>query len=87
MLVRVNPHVFNMLAPHISVPAILLFVLSDLRSTLTYQPHELLFGTSGRRGRVVDLTQLEIYINVAGELAYLQSLPVFTLSLRSRIRN
>ena len=76
MLVRVNPHVFNMLAPHISVPAILLFVLSDLRSTLKYQPHELLFGTSGRRGRVVDLTQLEIYINVAGELAYLESLPV-----------
>ncbi|MES1260541.1 MAG: phosphomannomutase [Acidobacteriota bacterium] len=51
------------------------FVLSDLRSTLVYEPHELRFGTSGRRGRVADLTQLEIYINVLGELEYLQSLP------------
>jgi phosphomannomutase len=49
--------------------------LSDYRSTLTYEPFELRFGTSGRRGRVIDLTQLEIYINVLGELRYLQSLP------------
>ena len=35
---------------------------------------ELRFGTSGRRGKVVDLTQLEIYINVTAELSYLQSL-------------
>jgi phosphomannomutase len=49
--------------------------LSDLRSTLAFEPVELRFGTSGRRGRVIDLTQLEIYINVSGELAYLQSLP------------
>lgn len=33
------------------------------------------FGTSGRRGRVVDLTQLEIYINVTAELEFLRSLP------------
>ncbi len=32
-------------------------------------------GTSGRRGRVTDLTQLEIYINVTAELRFLLSLP------------
>ena len=49
--------------------------MSNLRSVLDYEPQILRFGTSGRRGRVVDLTQLEIYINVTGELEYLQSLP------------
>ena len=48
--------------------------MSTLRSRLTYEPKELQFGTSGRRGLIVDLTQLEIYINVAAELEYLQSL-------------
>jgi phosphomannomutase len=48
--------------------------LSDLRSHLNYQPVELSFGTSGRRGKVIDLTQLEIYINVTAELNYLLSL-------------
>src|ERR1019366_7786166 len=37
---------------------------------------ELKFGTSGRRGEVVHLTQLEIYIDALAELLYLQSLPV-----------
>jgi phosphomannomutase len=46
-----------------------------LRSRLTREPRELKFGTSGRRGRLADLTQLEIYINVFGELEYLLSLP------------
>ena len=46
-----------------------------LRARLTYRPTELQFGTSGRRGLVTDLTQLEVYINVLGELEYLQSLP------------
>jgi len=46
----------------------------SLRSRLKYQPVELQFGTSGRRGKVVDLTQLEVYINALGELQYLQSL-------------
>jgi phosphomannomutase len=32
-------------------------------------------GTSGRRGEVVHLTQLEIYINALAELTYLQGLP------------
>lgn len=49
--------------------------LGSLESHLTYQPRELRFGTSGRRGEVVDLTQLEIYINAFAELAYLQKLP------------
>jgi phosphomannomutase len=34
------------------------------------------FGTSGRRGKVVDLTQLEVYLNALAELEYLQSLPL-----------
>ncbi len=45
-----------------------------LRSTLNYEPHELQFGTSGRRGKVVDLTQLEVYINALAELEFLKSL-------------
>src|SRR5215813_4969313 len=46
-----------------------------LRSRLVYQPPELKFGTSGRRGEVVHLTQLEVYINVCAELEYLKSIP------------
>ncbi len=46
-----------------------------LQSSLTYQPQELKFGTSGRRGEVVHLTDLEIFINVLAEVEYLQSLP------------
>ena len=48
---------------------------SPLRARLAYEPHVLKFGTSGRRGDVVHLTQLEIYINALAELEYLQSLP------------
>ena len=47
----------------------------SLRTNLKYEPQELKFGTSGRRGKVVDLTQLEIYTNVLAELEYFQSLP------------
>ena len=46
----------------------------SLRSRLNYEPQVLGFGTSGRRGKVVDLTQLEIYLNALAELEYLQSL-------------
>ena len=46
-----------------------------LHSRLAYEPQPLMFGTSGRRGLVVDLTQLEIYINALAELEYLLSLP------------
>lgn len=48
--------------------------IHTLRLSLTYEPRELEFGTSGRRGKVVDLTQLEVYINALAELEYLQSL-------------
>jgi len=44
-----------------------------LRFHLAREPRELKFGTSGRRGRLADLTQLEVYINVLGELEYLLS--------------
>ena len=47
----------------------------SLRSRLNYEPQMLGFGTSGRRGKVVDLTQLEVYLNALAELEYLQSLP------------
>ena len=47
----------------------------SLRARLAYEPQVLKFGTSGRRGDVVHLTQLEIYINALAELEYLQSLP------------
>ena len=43
---------------------------------LDHEPRPLQFGTSGRRGLLLDLTQLEIYINPLAELEYLQSLPV-----------
>ena len=45
-----------------------------LRDSLDHEPRELRFGTSGRRGLVIDLTQLEIYINARAELDYLLSL-------------
>jgi phosphomannomutase len=38
-------------------------------------PCELAFGTSGRRGLVVHLTQLEVYINAVAELRFLLALP------------
>ncbi|KAL2793381.1 hypothetical protein BJX66DRAFT_306058 [Aspergillus keveii] len=47
-----------------------------LRSHLAYEPQPLKFGTSGRRGLVIHLTQLEIYTNVLAEIRYLQSLPL-----------
>ena len=46
-----------------------------LAQALTYTPRVLNFGTSGRRGDVVDLTQLEIYINARAELDYLKDRP------------
>jgi len=49
--------------------------MATLRDSLDHEPHPLRFGTSGRRGEVVHLTQLEIYINASAELDYLQSLP------------
>ena len=48
---------------------------ATLRSQLDHEPVPLKFGTSGRRGLLVHLTQLEVYINALAELEYLQSLP------------
>jgi phosphomannomutase len=48
---------------------------TTLGSQLDYQPVALRFGTSGRRGLVTDLSQLEVYLNALAELQYLQSLP------------
>lgn len=48
----------------------------SLAASLCHQPQQLRFGTSGRRGLVVDLTQLEIYINARAELEYLQTIPL-----------
>jgi phosphomannomutase len=45
-----------------------------LAHQLRQAPVVLGFGTSGRRGRVADLTQLEVYLNARAELEYLQSL-------------
>lgn len=50
--------------------------MGTIRDHLAYEPQPLKFGTSGRRGKVVDLTQLEIYTNVLAEIRYLQSLPL-----------
>jgi phosphomannomutase len=47
-----------------------------LLQSLNYKPQDLKFGTSGRRGLLVDLSQLEVYIVALGDLEYLQSLPV-----------
>ena len=49
--------------------------MRSLRESLDYEPVPLKFGTSGRRGLVVDISQLEVYINALAELGYLQSLP------------
>lgn len=48
---------------------------ASLAAHLDHTPRPLQFGTSGRRGAVADLTQLEITINALAELEYLQSLP------------
>lgn len=45
-----------------------------LRQHLNYEPQGLQFGTSGRRGQVIHLTQLEVFINAVAELEFLQSL-------------
>ncbi|MGR9085985.1 MAG: phosphomannomutase [Gammaproteobacteria bacterium] len=45
-----------------------------LRQCLSYEPRELQFGTSGRRGEAMHLTQLEVFINAVAEIEFLQSL-------------
>ena len=46
--------------------------MAQLRETLTYEPAELAFGTSGLRGLVTDMTDLECYINARGFLQFVQ---------------
>jgi len=62
--------------PTVARLATIKITMSTLRAALQYEPVLLQFGTSGRRGNVVDLTQLEIYINARAELEYLQALPI-----------
>lgn len=45
----------------------------NLKAALTYEPAELKFGTSGLRGLVTDMTDLECYINTTGFLDFLMS--------------
>lgn len=47
--------------------------MPQLLETLAYTPVELNFGTSGLRGLVADMADLECYINTAGFLAFLQA--------------
>jgi phosphomannomutase len=47
---------------------------APLAARLNYEPRELRFGTSGRRGEVKHLTQLEVYLNALAELKYLLTL-------------
>ena len=54
-----------------------------LSESLEYPVVPLKFGTSGRRGKVVDLSQLEIYLNASAELEYLLSLPAEGGGIRS----
>src|SRR5258708_20691918 len=54
----------------------------SLRASLDYEPQVLKFGTSGRRGEVIHLTQLEVYLNALAELEYLQSLPAAEGAIR-----
>ncbi len=51
------------------------FPAGSLGHSLTYSQKVLNFGTSGRRGEVLDLSSLEIYLNVRAELDYLMTLP------------
>ncbi len=47
----------------------------SLRPWLAQEPRALQFGTSGRRGLLVHLSQLEVFVNALAELEYLLSLP------------
>merc|ERR1711939_198500 len=55
----------------------------SLAAHLAYAPVPLKFGTSGRRGEVIHLTQLEIYTNMVAEVKYLQSLPISEGGIKS----
>lgn len=44
----------------------------NLASSLSYKPVELAFGTSGLRGLITDMTDLECYINAVGFINFLK---------------
>ncbi len=46
-------------------------IMASLRESLTYEPTELKFGTSGLRDLVTVMTDLECYLNTAGFLQFL----------------
>lgn len=46
--------------------------MATLREALAYTPVELSFGTSGLRGLVADMTDLECYLNTVGFLQFLK---------------
>ena len=50
-------------------------IVTTLRQALSYEPAELVFGTSGLRGLVKDMTSLEVYLTTRGFLAWLLELP------------
>ena len=45
-------------------------IVTTLRQSLSYEPVELAFGTSGLRGRVRDITNLEAYVSTRGFLSW-----------------
>ena len=47
--------------------------MATLRESLGHEPVALSFGTSGLRGLVSDMTDLECYINTAGFLRFLEA--------------
>lgn len=47
--------------------------MATLQDSLEYTPVELGFGTSGLRGLVTDMTDLECYINTAGFIRFLEA--------------
>ena len=48
--------------------------MSSLKAHFRFEPCSLKFGTSGRRGLVAEMPQVEIYVNALAEIEYLQSL-------------
>ena len=68
-------HHAAMLNDSSTTPAAAEGAAGSLRGSLNYEPQVLSFGTSGRRGEVVHLTQFEVYINASAELEYLLSRP------------
>ena len=74
-IVKPNPNPALILRVFFPAQFGIIVPVMKLREGLNYEPAPLRFGTSGRRGLIADLTQLEVCINALAELEYLQSLP------------